>query len=415
MGRDFFTIDDFDLAGSTVLLRVDINSPIDPATGRLLNDARIREHLATIRDLRETRLAVLAHQSRPGKDDFTTLEAHAERMSALLGRPVAYVDSLFGRHAVESIQGMKPGDVVLLENTRFFAEEEALADAKFEKMAKAMMVRRLAPLARYFVLDAFAAAHRAQPSLCGFAEVMPALAGRVMEKEVTMVTRAMESQERPKLAIFGGIKADDSVAVTRHMLANGVVDKVLTAGGVANLFLAARGIDPGSATTEFMRKEVEGYDAYVDACKELFVKFPGRIELPIDVAVNDGGVRKNVHVGELPSPHQVLDIGLDTIVHYQNEIDLAKTIILNGPAGVFELEEFSLGTREVFTAVANSPAFTVVGGGHTVAVVEQLGLQRKIDHVSTGGGALINFLAGRELPLVTALKRSRAKFPKGTP
>jgi len=146
-GRDFFTMDDFALAGSTVLLRVDINSPIDPTTGRILNDARIREHLATVRDLRETKLAILAHQSRPGKDDFTTLEAHAERTSALLGRPVRYVDSLFGRHAVEAIQGMKPGDVVMLENTRFFAEEEALADARFEKMANAVMVRILAPLA----------------------------------------------------------------------------------------------------------------------------------------------------------------------------------------------------------------------------------------------------------------------------
>ncbi len=412
MGRDFFTMDDFDLAGSTVLLRVDINSPIDPATGRLLNDARIREHLATIRDLKDARLAVLAHQSRPGKDDCTTMEPHAERMSALLGRPVRYVDSLFGRAALEAVQGMRPGDVILLENTRFFAEEEALADAKFEKMAKAMMVRKLAPLAQYFVLDAFAAAHRAQPSLCGFSEVLPALAGRVMEREITMVSRAMESQERPKLAVFGGIKADDSIAVTRHMLTNGVVDKVLTAGGVANLFLAAKGIDPGPATTEFMRKETKDYDAYVSACKELLAKFPGRIEIPIDVAVNDGGARRNLHLSELPAQHQVYDIGLDTIVHYQNEIDLARTIILNGPAGVFELEEFSLGTREIFAAVANAPAFTVVGGGHTVAVVEQMGLQKKIDHVSTGGGALINFLAGKELPLITALKRSHAKFSK---
>ena len=412
MGRDFFTMDDFGLAGSTVLLRVDINSPIDPATGRLLNDARIREHLATIRDLREARVAVLAHQSRPGKDDFTTMESHAERMAALLGRPVRYVDSLFGKAAIDAIQAMKAGDVILLENTRFFAEEEALADAKPEKMARAMMVRRLAPLAQYFVLDAFAAAHRAQPSLCGFAEVMPALAGRVMEREITMVSRAMESQERPKLAIFGGIKADDSIAVTRHMLTNGVVDKVLTAGGVANVFLAAKGIDPGPATTEFMRKEVEDYDAYVAACKELLAKFPGRIELPIDVAVNEDGTRRNLHLSELPSKHQVYDIGLDTIVHYQNEIDLARTIILNGPAGVFELEEFSLGTREIFAAVANAAAFKVVGGGHTVTVVEEMGLQRKIDHVSTGGGALINFLAGKELPLITALKRSHAKFAK---
>ncbi|MEK6838977.1 MAG: phosphoglycerate kinase, partial [Candidatus Thermoplasmatota archaeon] len=184
MGRNFYTLDDFNVSGSTVLLRVDINSPIDPSTGRILNDARVREHLDTIRDLANTRLAILAHQSRPGRDDFTTLEAHADRMSALLGRPIRYVDSLFGAHAIDAIRGMKVGDAVLLENTRFFAEEEALADAKFEKMAKAMMVRKLAPLAQYFVLDAFAAAHRAQPSLCGFAEVLPALAGRVMEREI---------------------------------------------------------------------------------------------------------------------------------------------------------------------------------------------------------------------------------------
>ena len=196
------------------------------------------------------------------------------------------------------------------------------------------------------------------------------------------------------------------------MLANGIVDKVLTTGGVANLFLAAKGIDLGAPTSEFMGREVEGYEGFVKQSKELLTKFPGRIEVPIDVAVNDGGTRRNVHLSELPSGHQVYDIGLDTIVHYQNEIDLARTIILNGPAGVFELEEFSLGTREIFTAVANAGAFKVVGGGHTVAVIEQLGLERKIDHVSTGGGALIHFLAGKELPLITALKRSKAKFAK---
>src|SRR3990170_4996614 len=341
MGRDFYTLDDFDLSGSTVLLRVDINSPIDPSTGRLLNDRRIREHLATIRDLRHTRVAVLAHQSRPWRDDFTTLEAHADRMGALLGHPVRYVDSLFG-----------------------------------------------------------------------LAEVLPSLAGRVVEREVAMVSRAMESQERPKVAIFGGIKADDSIAVTRHMLANGIVDKVLTAGGVATLFLLAKGIDMGYPTKEILEREMSDLDLHVQRCKDLLAKYPGRIEMPIDLAVNDNGTRKNVHIGEFPSKFPVYDIGLDTIVHYQNEVDLARIIIMNGPAGVFELEEFSLGTREIFTAVANSAAFTVVGGGHTVAVVEQLGLEKKIDHLSTGGGALINYLAGKELPLITALTRSREKFPR---
>lgn len=412
MARDFFTLDDFDLSGRTVLLRVDINSPIDPATGRILSDARIREHAATIRDLRPAKVAVLAHQSRPGKDDFTTLEAHAERLAAILGHPVRYVDSLYGRHAVEAIGSLKEGDVVVLENTRFYAEEEALANGKVEKMARSHMVRRLAPLADYFVLDAFAAAHRAQPSLVGFSEVLPTLAGRVMERELAMLTRVIESQDRPKVAIFGGVKLDDSLGVADHMLTKGLVDKVLTTGGVANLFLHAKGMDLGGPTTSFLEREVDGYTDLVPRAQKLLKAHGDRVLVPIDVVLNDRGRRKAVRTSELPANLPVYDIGLDTIARYIDEIRRAKTIVMNGPAGVFEIEEFSVGTRELFTAVADAEAFTVVGGGHTVAAFEQLGLQNAIDHVSTGGGALIHFLAGKELPLVTALRRSYARFTK---
>src|SRR5207302_96996 len=237
MARDFFTMDDFDLSGRTVLLRVDINSPVDPATGQLLNDARIREHMTTIRELRHSKVVVLAHQSRPGKDDFTTLEAHAARIEVLLGHPVRYVPSLFGKPALDAIEKAVVGDVVVLENTRFYAEEEALADAKLEKMAATHIVRSLAPHADYFILDAFAAAHRAQPSLVGFCDVLPSLAGRVMERELTMLTKAVQNPDHPKVAHLGGVKADDSIAVARHLLEKDVVDTVLTSGGVANIFL----------------------------------------------------------------------------------------------------------------------------------------------------------------------------------
>ena len=410
MARAFFTMDDFDLSGRTVLVRVDINSPIDPATKTLLNDARLREHLATIRDLRGSKVVVLAHQSRPGKDDFTSLEPHAERLSALLGRPVKFVDGLYNKAALDAIRSLDTGEVLVLENVRFFAEEEALADQKIEKMAKTHIVRKLAPLAQYFVLDAFAAAHRAQPSLVGFVDVLPTLAGRVMEQELTMLHRAIHSDERPKIAIFGGVKADDSIAVTKHMLEKGIVDKVLVTGGVANMFLQADGEDPGTPTTEFMRKEVEEYDTYVAQCKELLAKHRDRILMPTDVVVNDGGKRKPLHVKDLPSSLQVYDIGLDTIARYVEEINAAKTIFFNGPAGVFEKDEFAVGTRELLQAIALASAFSVVGGGHTVAAVEQYGLEDAMGHVSTGGGALINFLAGKELPLVVALERSYKKF-----
>jgi len=412
MARDFFTMDDFDLSGRTVLVRVDINSPIDPSTGQLLNDARIREHLSTLRELRDSKVALMAHQSRPGKDDFTTLEVHAERIGALLGRPVNYVSSLFGRSAVEAIGAMRRGDVIVLENTRFYSEEEALADAKLEKMTKTHLVRKLAPLADYFILDAFAAAHRAQPSLVGFCDVLPALAGRVMERELTMVGRALQDPARPKIALLGGVKADDSIAVAKHMLEKDIVDRVLTSGGVATLFLAAAGIDPGERTTEFMRKEVKEYDAFVKRCKELLARFQDQILLPTDVVLNDDGERKPVLAGALPAKLPVYDIGLDTIARYVEEIRRAKTIFFNGPAGVFELDAFSVGTRELLSAIADADGFSVVGGGHTVAAVEQFGLKDRIDHVSTGGGALMNFLAGKELPLVTALRHSYKKFSK---
>jgi phosphoglycerate kinase len=413
VARDFFTMDDFDLSGHTVLLRVDINSPVDPATGQLLNDARIREHLTTLKELRGSKVVLLAHQSRPGKDDFTTLEAHAERLGALLGRPVRYVSSLFGRPAIDAIESMKAGDVVVLENTRFYSEEEALANGKPEKMAKTHIVRRLAPHARYFILDAFAAAHRAQPSLVGFCEVLPSLAGRVMERELTMLARAVQEPARPKVAHLGGVKADDSIAVAQHLLEKDIVDTVLTSGGVANLFLDASGNDPGDPTTEFLRKEIEDYDAYRSRCKQLLAKFRDRIVMPTDVVLNVEGARRPFQVTELPAKEPIYDIGLDTIARYAEVFHRAKTIFFNGPAGVFELEPFSVGTRELLTAVAESDAFSVVGGGHTVAAVEQFGIKEQIDHVSTGGGALINFLAGRELPLVSALRHAYKKFGKG--
>jgi phosphoglycerate kinase len=410
MARDFLTMDDFNLWGRTVLLRVDINSPIDPATKTLLNDARLREHLATLRDLGHAKTVVLAHQSRPGKDDFTSLEPHAERLAALLGRPIKFEDSLYSRHAIKSIQELKTGDVLMLENTRFYSEEEALADQRFEKMAQAHMVRALAPLAHYFVLDAFAAAHRAQPSLVGFCDVLPTMAGRVMEKELSMLGRALEDPARPKVAVFGGVKADDSLAVTKHMLEKDIVDTVLTSGGVANLFLHGAGRNPGAPTVDFMRREIPDYDKCVSTAKELMGAFPDRILLPSDVVLNDEGRRRSVVVKELPSKLPVYDIGFDTIARYSEKIADAKTIFFNGPAGVFEEEEFSIGTRELLRAVAESEGFSVVGGGHTVTAVEEYGLEDSIDHVSTGGGALINYLAGRELPAVTALQRSYKKF-----
>ncbi|MEE9601587.1 MAG: phosphoglycerate kinase [Thermoplasmata archaeon] len=408
-------MDDFNLGGKRVLVRLDINSPIDPISGRILNDNRIRQHMATLRELRDARVAILAHQGRAGKDDFVTMEAHAESLSYYLGRDVGYVDSLFGKTAVEAIKGLDPGEFTLLENTRFYSEEIVLMDAEPAKMSSSHMVGTLAPLADFFINDAFAAAHRAQPSLVGFCEVLPSIAGRVMEREVEMLERAMHSEERPKIAILGGMKVDDSVAVARHMLSQGIVDRVLTAGVVANLFLWAEGRKLGEVNEDFLKKEVPACGAVLQGARDLLKKYPDEIFVPVDVVVNVKGEGRTLSKENLPSEYPIQDIGIDTIVRYLVEISTAQVIILNGPAGVFEVEEFSVGTRELFLAVAKSKGFKVIGGGHTVTAVEQLGVSQQMDHVSTGGGSLITYLAGQPLPVLDALHRSRARFKEVGP
>jgi phosphoglycerate kinase len=400
-------MDDLGVAGKTVLVRLDINSPIDPISGRILNDSRLRQHVATLRELRNSKVAILAHHGRPGKDDFTTMETHAERLSYYLGRDVRYVDSLFGKPALEAIRSLRQGDFVLLENTRFYSEEIVLKDRDPSHMASSHMVSVLAPLADFFINDAFAAAHRAQPSLVGFCEVLPSMAGRVLEREVRMLERALHSEARPKVAILGGIKVDDSVAVARHMLREGIVDRVLTSGAVANLFLWAQGKDIGKTNEEFLRREVPACEAIVSEAKKLLKAYGDRIGVPLDVVINFKGEGRTISVEELPADYPIHDVGVDTIVSYLDEISKAEVIILNGPAGVFEMEEFSVGTRELFLGVARSNAFKVVGGGHTVTAVEQLGISQQIDHISTGGGSLINYLSGRPLPVIEALRKSK--------
>ncbi|MFQ5919464.1 MAG: phosphoglycerate kinase [Thermoplasmata archaeon] len=415
MDLKFYTLDDFDPAGRTVLLRLDINSPIDPTSGRILNDNRIRQHLVTLRELRDARVVIMAHQGRPGKDDFTTMETHADRLSYYLGREVRYVDSLFGRQALEAITALQPGEFLLLENTRFYSEEVVLQGVEPDKMASSRLVTTLGPHAELFINDAFAAAHRAQPSLVGFCERIPALAGRVMEREVRALDHALHGEARPKVAVFGGQKADDSLEVARRFLAEGIVDRVLTTGAVANLLLWASGTRPGKPSEEFLRREIPGVEAVVEEGARLLSKFGDRIGLPEDLILNVKGQRKAVTAADLPSEYPIYDVGLNTIVRYLDEIADAAVILMNGPAGVFEIEEFSVGTRELFLGVARAKGFKVVGGGHTVTAVEQLGIAHELDHVSTGGGSLIQYLAGRPLPVIEALERSRTKFRAPNP
>jgi len=412
MSLQFYTLDDFELDGKTVLLRVDVNSPIDPSTGDLLDDSRLRQHATTIKALSRSRVVILAHQSKPGKSDFTSLEKHAKRLSSILGKNVLFCDSLFDRRALGAIKALDPGDVLLLENTRMFAEDVALKDRDVKVQVKSHIIRQLSPAADYFVNDAFAAAHRNQPTIVGFCEVLPSAAGRIMEKELVAVGKVLAGAERPTLAILGGAKVDDSIDVMTNMLQKGIADKVMTTGVVANIFLLAKGYDLGKPSVDFLEKEVEGWRGLVESAKGLMAAYNDRVLVPSDVALNDSNERIDITFDQLPAQYPIMDLGIDTVVRYIEEIERAKTITLNGPAGVFELEQFAFGTLELFKAIANSGAYSVIGGGHTSAVAEQLHLEGKVDHISTGGGAMINFLAGKPLPAVEALIRSKEKFPK---
>ncbi len=404
--KDYLTLDDFPIDNQRILVRVDVNSPMDP-DGKILDDKRFRGHLPTLRDLEDARVVLMAHQSRAGKKDFTTLEAHARRFSQLLHREVTYVDDIFGSHARESIKAMKPGEVILLENTRFYSEENI--NRPPEEHAKSHMVRELSPLFDFFVNDAFAVSHRSHLSVVGFTEVLPSAAGRLMEKEIDSLDMGVRGNEHPSIFVLGGTKADDSIKVIQNVFRRGGVDQVLVTGVVATVFQMAAGINVGEKNREF----VAGleYSELVSIAKDLLDKNPGKIVFPQDVALDKDGERLDVVMDKIPSDLQIADIGLETIVDFSKRIKEAKIVVLNGTAGIFENEKFALGTTEILKAATES-GFSIAGGGHTSAAIEELGLEPKFSHVSTGGGASISYLSGDLLPGIEALKKAASRYRK---
>ncbi len=399
------TLREVETGGKTVLLRLDLNSPIDPSSNLILDDKRFREHVPTVQALDTSRLVILTHQSRPGKKDFTTLEAHAERLSQLVHRPVTYVDDIFGRCARETVKGMRRGEIVMLENVRFNAEENLTLrpdDAK-----KTHLVRNLSAMGDLFVNDAFGTAHRSQPTVVGLPAAMRSVAGLLMEREVTQLSRVFSGAPRPVTMVLGGTKVDDSVEVASHVLANGVADQVMVIGVVANVFLLADGVDIGKPSTQLIQQLK--YEKEVERARDLLRDFRDRIILPGEVAVREGSRRAEYPVREIPQDAPVLDLGMDTIQVFGEIIRDSGTVVLNGPAGVFEDPDFATGTYEIVKA-ASQAEFSVVGGGHTAAVIEKLGLGPDFTHLSTGGGACIEFLTGKVLPAVEALENSKAVF-----
>ncbi len=403
----FLTMDDFNFKDKTILVRVDFNSPLDPQTKKILDDTRIRIHAGTIKELTEkgSKVVVMAHQGRPGDPDFSTLEQHAQLLSKTIKKKVEYVDDVFGLKAQDAIKSLRPGQILVLENVRIWKDETAKKTP--EEHAKSDLVKNLALLVDIYVDDAFAAAHRAHASIVGFPLVLRTAAGRVMANELRALNKVKRAEEKPCVYVLGGAKADDAGAITEYVLSQRTADYVITGGVIANLFLHAKGYDLGAKNRKYL--EDKELIQFVPKIQELLKRFDGKILLPDDIAVEVSGKRKEIAVKELPADYPIFDIGCRTIRKYADLIKSAKIVVLNGPMGVYENDQFLAGTKEVFSAIAESKSFSVAGGGHTVAAIEKLGLEKAFSYISTGGGALMEFLMGKVLPGVEALERAATR------
>ena len=387
------TLDELDVKGKTVLCRVDINQPVDRTKGTLKSVNRIRACVPTVRELSDkgANVVLMAHQ---GSDieykNFYTTRPHAVVLSELLGRKVQWIDDVCGPAARAAIA----------------SEEQTLFEMKLrlthEQQAKTLLVEKLAPLGDLYVCDAFAAAHRDQPSLCGFEQVLPSAMGRLFEKEYCTVSGLMEAPKRPCVFILGGAKISDAFQMMETVLSRGVADRILTGGLVANIFLIALGNDIGQGSYDFIA--ASNYTEFFPKAKALYEAYGEKIVLPVDLSWVKDGQRQEAKLGGIPADMAAVDIGSKTAARYRDEIMNAKTVFVNGPMGVFEKPESELGTKTVWQALADTEGFSVLGGGDSITATEKYGLTDKMGYICTGGGALIRFLSGEELPVVKALR-----------
>lgn len=386
------TIYDVDWSGKRALMRVDFNVPLED--GRITDDTRIRAALPTIQYLLDhgASIVLMSHLGRPKKKVVESLRMApvAEHLAALLGRPVKAATVTTGPEAEAAARALRPGEVLVLENTRFDPREEANDES---------MARELARLGDVYVNDAFGAAHRAHASTEGVAHFLPAVSGLLMERELAELGGLLENPERPFVAIIGGAKISDKVSVITNLTR--IVDTLLIGGAMANTFMLAQGYKIGDSLAE--------PDAVEEAKKVLFFATgtETQLQLPSDVVVADAmdanANHKVVKIDEVPDGWRILDIGPETVASYSRKIKQAKTVVWNGPMGYFEAEPFAAGTRAIAQALAESGARTVIGGGDSIAAIEQSGLADKIGHISTGGGASLELLEGKVLPGVAAL------------
>ncbi len=392
-------INEVDVDGKTVIVRVDLNCPVE--NKKITSDARIRAHAGTIRNLasRGAKVIVLSHQGRLGRDDFIGLEQHSKILSGILGMDIKYVDQVVGERANAAISSLTKGEVLVLDNVRHLKCETCHINGKGE------LVKNVGPLADYYVLDALSVAHRKHSSVIGFSEVLPCFAGQILADELDAVDIIRQGHD--VTFVLGGSKIDDSFSIMETWLSNGKAREALVGGALAILLLYASGKNIGDSAKYL---EEKGYMEKAGRAKEILQKFGSKIVLPVDVGLNIEGKRVESDVDRISSG-RIFDIGPNTIYDYVRRIMNAKYVVLNGPMGVYENPEFSTGTFRIEDAVSRTKAYSLLGGGHTIASLDRFGIDKqKFNYVSLSGKALIAYLCGNELPGISALVENEKKF-----
>jgi phosphoglycerate kinase len=400
------TLEDLELEDKRVFLRVDINTPVHPDTGELIERARLEEAAATIEDLPKSKVVVASHQGRVGRSDYISLDRHAEALQSIIGKPVKFVPDVFGPEALREIEALASGEILVLDNLRFTAEENQ--EYKPADAEKTFLVSRIQKHVDACILDAFSTAHRSSPTIVGFAGMVPTCAGRTVGRELRMLDRIVSVEKGPYVTVLGGAKVSDRLEAVDALIANKRADKVLLCGVVGLVFLKAAGKYKGDL-------KIDGEQKFLLKARQLIDEDPERFVVPIDVGIKVDGGRKNVDVAELASQVQVLDVGPKTVEKYERHIKGAGTVFMSGPPGAFEWEDFSYGTEHLLKAMASSLATTIISGGHLSSALRKYGIHEQIDHISTAGGALVQYLAGKRLPLIDALERAADKWGEKSP
>lgn len=400
-----------DVKGKTVLFRPDINSPVK--NGAIVNDNRLNATVPTLKYLVDggAKVAIIAHQGDTlDYQNLMSMQAHADRLTEISGIKVDYIDDVCGDAALDKIKSLEEGEVVLLGNLRYLTEEVSTfeKDVKLtaEQMASTYLVRRLAPLCDVYVNDAFSAAHRNAPSMVAFERLMPSYAGPLFFKEYEALNKVMTSANKPLVFVLGGAKISDAFGMMGKVLKDGVADKIITAGVTGVVMRLAQGYKIGANYEKWLADR--DLLAFVAPAKELLANYGDKFVLPVDFAYEKDGVRVELDLEDLPNDQaMLLDIGAKSVGLFEDELMKAGTIFVNGPAGVYENPIFAYGTDKIWNAIANSPAYSVIGGGDTVTAAAKFIDLKSIDYVCTAGGAMVRFLSGKRLPLIEAMLNSK--------